>query len=157
MTRDRDELPAWGGFSGTLDTQVRQERGCADAIFSRFWECEVPGPFINESGAWSDVTRGALQLIKDIVGRHGSGPDSDEADPEATRSSLLRAYARAFEAPGGHLGLPADMSRCGFPADHIARREGIVRDMAAERIRGLGLGDRVVVDRESRPVSDEGA
>ena len=49
------------------------------------------------------------------------------------------------------------MSRYGFPADHIARREGIVREMAVERIRGLGLGDPVVVDSESRSVSDEGA
>ena len=117
----------------------------------------MPGPFINESGARSDVTLEALQLIKDIVGRHGSGPDFDRADPEATRSSLLRAYTRAFEAPGGHLGLPADMSRYGFPADYIPRREGIVREMAVQRIRGLGLGDPVVVDRESRSVSDDGA
>lgn len=77
------------------------------------------------------------------------------------------------------------MSRYGFPADYILRREEIVREMTVERIRGLaaghldadgmvwlvvgdartqldsfrglGLREPVVVDREDRSVSDEGA
>ena len=62
----------------------------------------MPEPFINGSGVRSNVTLGALQLIKGIVGRRGPGPDFDRADLEAARSSLLRAYARAFEIPGGN-------------------------------------------------------
>ncbi len=172
-----------GSFSGTLSSQLREERGYTYGIRSAFRGSEIPGPFTIESGVRSNVTFEALQLIKDLVERHG--PEFDAADLDATQSYLLRANARAFERPEAKLRLLADMSRYGFPADYVLRREEVVRGMTVERVRmlaaehldvdrmvwlvvgdartqlgrlcGLGLGEPVVLDREGRSVSNEGA
>ena len=124
------------------------------------------------------MTFEALKLIKDIVDRYG--PEFDEEDLEATQSYHLRANARAFETPEAKLRLLGDMTRYGFPADYVLRREEVVREMTTERIRtlaaehldvgrmvwlvvgdartqldglrALGLGEPVVLDREGRPV-----
>jgi zinc protease len=81
------------------------------------------------------VTYEALDLIKGIVESHG--PEFDATDLEATQSFLLRANASAFETAGAKLGLLADMSAYGFPADYVIRREAIVRDMTIERVQEL--------------------
>ena len=172
-----------GSFSATLSNQLREERGYTYGIYSAFRGSEMPGPFTISSGVRSNVTFEALQLIRDIVERHG--PEFDAADLDATQSYLLRANARAFETPEAKLRLLADMSRYGFPADYVLRREEIVRAMTVERVRmlaaehldvdrmvwlavgdartqlgrlrGLGLGEPAALDREGRSVSDEGA
>jgi predicted Zn-dependent peptidase len=87
--------------------------------------------------------------------------------------------AGAFETGDAKLGILADMSAYGFPADYVLQREQIVRDMTVERIReladrylgvermawlvvgdaetqlgrlgALGLGEPVLLDREGRP------
>ena len=92
--------------------------------------------------------------------------------PSGTRSS-------SGGSGGAKLGLLADMSAYGFPADYVIRREEIVRDMTIERIqelaaryldaermvwlvvgdartqlprlRALGLGEPILLDREGRP------
>ena len=108
------------------------------------------------------------------------GPAFDDEDLEATKSFLLRANARAFETGRAKLGLLADMSAYGFPADYVLRREQIVRDMTIERVRelanrylnpagmiwlvvgdartqlhglrALGLGEPTVLDRDGHPI-----
>ncbi|MDE0396017.1 MAG: insulinase family protein [Gammaproteobacteria bacterium] len=165
-----------GSFSGNLSSQLREARGYTYGIRSDFRGSEIPGPFTISSGVRSNVTFEALQLIKDIVERYG--PEFDAPDLDATQSYLLRANARAFERPEAKLRLLADMSRYGFPADYVLQREEVVREMtisrvrmlAAEhldvdrmvwlvvgdartqlsRLRGLGLGEPVVLDREGR-------
>jgi zinc protease len=122
----------------------------------------------------SNITLEALELIKDIVERHG--PEFDDADLAATKSYLIKANARAFETLGAKLGMLADMSAYGFPADYVLQRETIVQNMTIERIqelagqyldpanmvwfvvgdartqrarlRALGLGNPISVDRD---------
>ena len=165
-----------GSFSGNLNSQLREARGYTYGIRSDFRGSEIPGPFTISTGVRSNVTFEALQLIKDIVERYG--PEFEAANLDATQSYLLRANARAFERPEAKLRLLGDMSRYGFPADYLLQREEVVRQMtvgrvrmlAAEhldvggmvwlvvgdartqlsRLRGLGLGEPVVLDRESR-------
>ena len=167
-----------GSFSGNLSSQLRERRGYTYGIRSAFRGSEIPGPFTIASAVRSNVTFEALELIKDIVERYG--PEFDAEDLEATQSYLLRANARAFETPEAKLRLLGDMTRYGFPADYVLRREEVVRQMTAERIRtlaaehldvermvwlvvgdartqlaglrALGLGEPVVLDREGRPV-----
>ena len=126
----------------------------------------------------SNVTFESLELIKDIVQRHG--PEFDAEDLEATKSFLLRANARAFETLGAKLGVLRDMSAYGFEADYVLQRERVVRDMTIAGIRdlateylntsnmvwlvvgdartqmgrlgGLGLGEPIALDREGSVV-----
>ena len=167
-----------GGFASDLTQVLREQRGYTYGVGSGFSGGDAPGPFQISSSVRSNVTFEALDLIKEIVESHG--PGFDDADLDATRSFLLRANARAFETAGAKLGLLSDMSAYGFPADYVIRREQVVREMTIERIqdlaaryldpagmiwlvigdartqldrlRALGLGEPVVLDREGRPV-----
>ena len=126
----------------------------------------------------SNVTYEALDVVKGIVEAHG--PEFDEADLDATKSFLLRANARAFETGGAKLGLLGAMSSYGFSADYVLERENTVREMSIERVqelagqyldpdgmvwlvvgdaetqlprlRALGLGEPILLDREGNPV-----
>jgi len=167
-----------GGFASDLTQVLREQRGYTYGIRSGFSGTAMPGPFQISSSVRSNVTYEALDLVKGIVEAHG--PDFDEADLDATKSFLLRANARAFETGGAKLGLLGDMSGYGFPADYVLQREQVVRDMTIDgirelseryldpermvwlvvgdartqlpRLRALGLGEPVVLDREGRPI-----
>ncbi len=167
-----------GGFASELTQVLREQRGYTYGIGSGFSGSDFVGPFQISSSVRSNVTLEALTLIKEIV--EGHGPNFDEADLEATRSFLLRANARAFETGGAKLGVLADMSGLGFPADYVLQREQIVRDMTVDQIQrladrfldpermiwlvvgdartqlprldALGLGTPQLVDRQGRPV-----
>jgi zinc protease len=124
-----------GGFASDLTQVLREQRAYTYGISSGFSGTDIPGPFQIASSVRANVTLEALQTIKSIAESHG--PDFDAEDLEATRSFLLRANARAFESPGAKLGLLADMSLYGFPADYVLQREAIVRDMTIDRVRDL--------------------
>jgi zinc protease len=124
-----------GGFASDLTQVLREQRGYTYGISSGFSGTDVPGPFQISSSVRSNVTLEALETIKSIVEAHG--PEFDAEDLDATKSFLLRANARAFESPGAKLGLLADMSRYGFPADYVLQREQVVRDMTIEQVREL--------------------
>ena len=166
-----------GGFASDLTQVLREQRGYTYGIRSGFSGSTFPGPFQISSSVRANITYEALDLIKSIMEAHG--PEFDEEDLEATRGFLLRANARAFETLGAKLGLLADMSAYGFPADYVLQRERVVRDMTIEevrrlaeryldpramvwlvvgdartqlpRLRALGLGEPLVVDRQGRP------
>ena len=122
----------------------------------------------------SNVTLESLELIQDIVERHG--PEFDDEDLAATKASLIKRNARAFETLYDKLNLLVDMSAYGFPPDYVLRRGAIVQDMTVDRVRvladryldpadmvwlvvgdaetqkdrltSLGLGDPIEIDRE---------
>jgi zinc protease len=124
-----------GGFASDLTQELREGKGYTYGIRSAFSGTTRPGAFAITSSVRSNVTYESLALVKTIMERHGPGFDDD--DLEATRSFLLRANARAFETLGAKLGLLADMSAYGFPADYVLRREDVVRAMTVERVRAL--------------------
>jgi zinc protease len=122
----------------------------------------------------SNVTLESLELIQDIVERHG--PEFDDEDLEATKAFLIKNNAGAFETLGSKLGLLGSMSAYGFPADYVLQRAVVVQEMTIDRVRvladryldpadmvwlvvgdaetqkdrltSLGLGDPIEIDRE---------
>lgn len=168
-----------GGFASQLTQVLREQRGYTYGIGSGFQGSEIAGPFLISSSVRSNVTLEALQEIKRIVEQHG--PSFAAADLEATKSYLLRANAGAFETLGAKLGLLSDMSAYGFPANYLLQREQVVRDMDVAgiqalatryldpsrmvwlvvgdartqlpRLRALGLGEPVVLDRTGQRAS----
>jgi zinc protease len=168
-----------GGFASDLTQVLREQRGYTYGIGSRFDGTDAPGPFAVRSSVRSNITLEALELVRDIIAAHG--PTFDAADLDATQSFLLRANAGAFETANAKIGMLADMSAYGFPADYVLRREQIVRDMTVERVRelagryldpermvwlvvgdattqrgrlvSLGLGEPMLLDREGRSVA----
>ena len=168
-----------GGFASDLTQELREGKGYTYGIGSRFQGSDLRGPFLISSSVRSNVTYESLELIRDIL--DGYEPGYDAADLEATKSYLLRSNARAFETLGSKLGLLSDMSAYGFPANYVLQREAVVRGMTVERarelaaahldrsrfiwlvvgdaetqldrLRDLGLGEPVLLDRTGRPVS----
>lgn len=166
-----------GGFASDLTQVLREQRGYTYGIRSGFTGSDMRGPFEISSSVRSNVTYEALDLMKSIVETHGDGFDED--DLEATRSFLLRANARAFETGQAKLGLLGAMSAYGFSADYVLERENTVREMSIERVqelasryldpqrmvwlvvgdaetqlprlRALGLGEPVLLDRNGNP------
>lgn len=124
-----------GGFASDLTQVLREQKGYTYGISSSFSGTDIPGPFRISSSVRANVTLESLQLIKDLLERHGR--DFDEEDLQATRDFLLRSNAGAFETLGAKLGILRDMNAYGFPADYVLQREAIVRDMTIERIRQL--------------------
>jgi len=165
-----------GGFASDLTQVLREQKGYTYGIGSRFSGSDIPGPFSISSSVRSNVTYESLDLIKDILERHG--PEFDDTDLEATRGFLTRSNAMAFETLGAKLGILRDMAEYGFPADYVLQREAIVREMTTgrigeladrfldptkmiwlvvgdgatqrDRLRALGLGDPKSIDRTGR-------
>ncbi|WP_420463706.1 M16 family metallopeptidase [Candidatus Palauibacter sp.] len=172
-----------GGFASDLTQILREGKGYTYGVGSGFRGTALPGPFLISSSVRSNVTYESLEIIRDLL--DGYGPGFDEEDLAATRSFLLKTNARAFETLGNKLGILADMSAYGFPADYLLRRETVVREMTVERIRelaaeyfdrgrfiwlvvgdartqlerlsALGLGDPVLLDRSAGPVAPPAA
>ena len=166
-----------GGFASDLTQTLREGKGYTYGIGSGFQGTDLPGPFAIRSSVRSNVTLESLELIKEIVERHG--PEFDAADLEATQGFLLRANARAFETLGAKLGVVRAVSAYGFEPDYVLQRERIVREMTVERVRelaarhldptgmvwlvvgdaetqmgrlsALGLGPPILLDRHGRP------
>jgi zinc protease len=124
-----------GGFASDLTQELREGKGYTYGIRSGFSGSTRPGPFTISSGVRSNITFEALALIREIM--EGYGPGFDSVDLDATRGFLLRTNARAFETQGAKLGLLADMSSYGFPADYLLEREAVVRDFTERRVREL--------------------
>jgi zinc protease len=124
-----------GGFASDLTQVLREGMGYTYGIGSGFSGTEFPGPFTISSGVRSNVTLESLELIQDIVERHG--PEFDDEDLEATKAFLIKNNAGAFETLGAKLGLLGNMSAYGFPSDYVLRRGTIVQDMTIEGVRVL--------------------
>jgi zinc protease len=165
-----------GGFASDLTQLLREQKGYTYRIQSGLSGTDLPGPFRIASSVRSNVTLESLVLIKEAMERHG--PAFDDEDLAATKSFLLKNNAMAFETLGDKLGLLRNMSLLGFPADYVLQREAIVRDMTIghirelagrhlvpqsmiwlvvgdaatqrDRLRSLGLGTPMTVDRDGR-------
>jgi zinc protease len=169
-----------GGFASDLTQVLREQKGYTYGIGSGFTGSDIPGPFRISSSVRSNVTLESLTLIKNLIEKHGS--DFDEEDLEATRDFLLKSNAMAFETLGAKLAMLRDMNAYGFPADYVLQREAVVRDMTIDRVRqlaaryldvdsmawlvvgdartqrdrlrALGLGAPIPVDRQGRKISE---
>jgi zinc protease len=169
-----------GGFASDLVQVLREQKGYTYGVSSGFNGSDLPGPFMVFSGVRSNATLESLQLVRSLMEQHGRTFGAE--DLEATKSFLLKNNALAFETLGAKLGILRDMSSMGFPADYVLQREAIVRDMTVERVRelanrhldpekmvwlvvgdartqrdrlrALGLGAPIPVDREGRRMDE---
>jgi zinc protease len=166
-----------GGFASQILQVLREEKGYTYGAGSSFAGSEIPGPFSVSTSVRTNITFESVSIIKEILENYGAG--FNETDLAATQGYLLKSNARAFETLGAKLNMLQQISTYGLPYDYVLQREAIVRDMTVDRIkelaaeyvrpdrmvylvvgdartqlarlRGIGFGRPVLIDREGRP------
>lgn len=171
--------PLGGSFTSRLNTTLREEKGYTYGARSGFVPQMNQGFFQASSSVRSNVTPESVEIFKDIISDYKES--YSEEDLERTRSVLLNQNARAFETLGQKMGILQNISTYELPMDYVKEREQVVREMTidrardlvdkyinpgkmiylvvgdaatqAERLKQVGLGEPVMLDKEGVPVT----
>ncbi len=167
-----------GNFNGVLNMILREEKGFTYGAGSGFAGGLYPGTFQASSSVLSAATRESVEIVRDEIARYREGI-SDE-DLAFTKDAMILSNARRFETAGSLLGMLGQIATYDLPFDYVAQEEETVRNMTLERhrelaqryldvdrmiylvvgdaatqlnaLRGLGLGDPILLDVNGRPV-----
>ena len=169
-----------GSFNGRVNMILREEKGYTYGARSSFSGSSYPGSFMASSGVRSNVTLESVQIFKDEIAKYREGIDAQ--DLTFTKGALIQSNARRFETLGALLGTLNTIATYDLPFDYIKDREQVVSDMTLERhrdlavkyilldrmiylvvgdaktqfarLRELGLGEPILLDRNGKRVSN---
>ncbi len=171
-----------GGASTStiLFQKMREEKGYTYGAQSGIPRRFGNGYFIALTSVRSNVTYESVQLMKEILDGYGNG--YTEEDLSKTQNNLIRSRARAFETLNQKLDLLQTATTYDLPLDYMQKDqkellsmslEGakqyiskyidptkmvyiVVGDKATqfERLKELGMGDPILLDKEGLPVSE---
>jgi zinc protease len=167
-----------GSFNGILNMILREEKGFTYGASSGFSGALYPGTFRASSSVMSAATRESLEIFRDEMARYREG--ISEEDLAFTQNALTLSNTRRFETAAALRGMLGQIATYDLPFDYVAQEEEIVRTMTLERhrelaqqyldvdrmiylvvgdaatqldaVRGLGLGDPILLDVNGRPV-----
>jgi len=174
-----DAVWGGGGFGTRLNLNLREDKGYSYGIFSSIAAFSSSGAWWASGGLQTDKTKeGLTEFVTELEGLAGSRPIS-ETELDAARATRTRGHAQGFESLSRIAGQIAELWIAGLPVSEIqreydqiasatlasvldaARRYAkpdrvsylLVGDLAKieEGVRGLGLGEVVVLDEEGRP------
>jgi zinc protease len=169
-----------GSFNGRVNMILREEKGYtygARSGFSGFQGSK--GPFTASAAVRSNATFESVEIFRDELTKYRAGLSTE--DLEFTKNALVLSNARRFETLGALRSMINQIAEYDLPFDYIKRREEIVksltidthRELAEEyivpdrmiylvvgdaktqlgRLRRLGLGEPIQLDRQGNPVS----
>lgn len=169
-----------GGTSARLFQQLREERGYTYGASSTIPRRINPSFFIGYSSVRTNVTKESVELFKEILDEYKA--DYSEEDLEITKNTLLKGNALAFETLNDKLSILHDISTYELPKDYIKQEEQTVMNMSLDkakeligkyidsdkmvylvvgdaktqydRLKELGLGDPIMLDRDGLPVEN---
>jgi zinc protease len=170
--------PLGGSFTSRLNTTLREEKGYTYGARSSFSRQMNEGFFQASSSVRSNVTPESLEIFKDKITNY---KDSySEEDLERSKSVLIKSKARAFETLSQKMGILQNISTYELPLDYIRKEQQVITDMTveqakelidkyinpknmiylivgdaatqAEKIKYVGLGDPIMLDKEGTPV-----
>jgi zinc protease len=167
-----------GSFNGVLNMILREEKGFTYGAGSGFQGGLYPGTFQASSSVMSAATRESLEIFRDEIARYREG--ISEEDLTFTKNALTLSNTQRFETAGALLGMLHSIATYDMPFDYVADEEATIRGMTVDRhrelaqqyldvdrmiylvvgdastqfdaVRGLGLGDPVLLDVNGRPV-----
>ncbi len=168
-----------GNFNSRVNMILREEKGYTYGARSQFAASEYPGPFVASSAVRSNVTLESAEIFRDEIARYRDGITREDLD--FTRSAMIASNARRFETLGALRGMLSTIARYDLPHDYIQREEEVVRGMTVdrhrelaqryidldrmiylvvgdaetqlERLKELGFGDPIMLDRNGRRVT----
>lgn len=167
-----------GGMTGQLFQTLRLQKGYTYGAYSSFSRANAGGVFIASSAVRSNVTLESLQTFRELLSNYGKA--FDQAALEQTKAVLQKSSARQFETTRDLLGVLQNISSYGLAADYVAEQQKqleqmtlaeaqstlkqfinpdamvylVVGDAASQlpRVKELGLGEPVLLDRNGQPV-----
>ena len=167
------------GSSARLFQQLREEKGYTYGAYSGMARRINDGYFQAQSSVRSNVTLESAQLFKEIM--EGYEADYSEDDLEKTKSSLIKGNALEFETLSDKIGILQNISTYDLPMDYIKQQQQVVLDMTLdkakenitkfldpgkmiylvvgdkatqmERLKELGFGDPIELDKEGEPIN----
>ena len=170
-----------GGFGTRLNLNLREDKGYSYGVFAFPQHFTRGGTWIASGGVQTDKTKeSAVEFVKELKYIAGEKPIT-EAEFTNARLAKIRGYAQQFEAYGRITGQITDLWLMGLPITtlqaeteelgklQIANVNSIAAKYAAPAgtsillvgdlakiesgIRGLNLGEVVILDVEGRPVA----
>lgn len=171
-------FPLGGSFTSRLNTSLRVEKGYTYGARSFFTRRINDGYFLASSSVRSNVTAESVQIFKDLLNDYQK--NFSEEDLAKTRNVLIKRNARAFETLRQKMGILENISTFDLPLDYIKQNEKIVKGMTlprakelidkyinpermiylvvgdaktqANRLKSVGLGNPILLDKEGVPV-----
>ncbi len=168
-----------GDFSSILNMILRETKSFTYGARSSFEGSTSAGTFRISVPVQSNATWETAQIIRDEVAKYRQGISA--GDLNQVKSVLLKSNAGRFETLSqlGRMLMP--VAQYGLPFDYVRQREEIVRTMTVEqhralaqkylrpdqmiyvivgdratqfeKLKELGLGDPVLVDKDAKPVT----
>ena len=166
------------GTSARFFQQLREERGYTYGAYSAIPRRINNGFFIASSSVRSNVTKESVELFKEIL--EGYAEDYSDEDLAKTKTSQLKGNALNFETLNDKMQILMNISTFDLPMDYMKQQEGVVSGMTleqakslitkhidpgrmiylvvgdaatqAERLKEVGLGDPIMLDRDGLPV-----
>ncbi len=168
-----------GSFNGRVNLILREEKGYTYGARSGFSGSRYPGPFTASAAVRSNATFESVEIFKDELTKYRGGIPAE--DLEFTRNALVQSNALRFETLGAIGSMVNQIAQYGFPVDYVKQREQVVKDMTLDshraiaeryivpdrmvylvvgdaatqlaRLRQLGLGEPILLDRQGNRVS----
>ncbi len=167
-----------GGVTGQLFQTLREEKGYTYGAYSALPSRMNTSYLVALSSVRANVTRESMQTFQDILANYPAS--FDEETLETTRTMMLRSNALEYETLGDKIGILQSITTFDLPEDYLQQEMEVIRNInldqaqatidryitpdnmiyvvvgdaktQADRLKGLGLGDPIMLDREGLPV-----
>jgi zinc protease len=167
-----------GSFSGKLFQILRLQKGYTYGAYSGVNRRNLGGLFTARSSVRSNVTLESLQTFRQILSDYAKG--FGEVELTSTKSVLAKQNARAFETTGNLMGVLQNISSYGLSDNYVGEQQVVLDNLTLEqanstikkyidpdkmiylvvgdaetqleRVKELGLGEALLLDKNGDPV-----
>lgn len=167
-----------GDFSSILNMILREKKSFTYGARSGFAANAFSGIFTASTSVQANATYETAQIIRDEIQKYRDGISQEDLD--LVKSTLLKSNAGKFETPMQLSQMLSPVVLYSLPFDYIKKREAVVINMSTaeekaiaqkyihpdkmvylivgdkatqfDKLKELGLGDPVLLDKEGKPV-----
>lgn len=167
-----------GDFNGLLNMILREEKGFTYGARSAFSASAYPGYFSASTSVQTNATLETAQIIRDLIAKYREGITPD--DLAMVKSTLLKSNALKFETLNALIRMLMPVAEYDLPFTYVKDNEAFVQKMSGDehrqlsqeyllpdkmiylivgdkasqfdKLKELGLGDPVLLDKEGNPV-----
>jgi zinc protease len=170
-----------GDFSGILNMILRETKSFTYGARSAFTGNSNPGTFKATVDVQTNATLETAQILRDEISKYRNGISA--ADLNLVKSTLLKSNVGRFETLQQLAAMLNPIITYGLPVDYVKQRESFVQKLTLDEVKalaqkyiqpdklfyvivgdketefdplkGLGLGEPVLVDKEANAVSSD--